>query len=76
MAQGVVTLLYLNLFLLVGVLLRHFFRRISAIIPYTVSAARLGAAGRDRMHSAQGRARARASPRARCPAHTAFCPAA
>ena len=33
---GAVVLLYLNVFLLIGVLLRHVFKRLSSIIPYTV----------------------------------------
>ena len=35
-SSGVVVLFYLNLFLLAGLVLRHFFSRISNLIPYTV----------------------------------------
>ena len=36
---GALVLLYVNSFLLAGVLLRHFFKRLSRIIPYTARAA-------------------------------------
>eukprot|EP00966_Prymnesium_polylepis_P199751 4629423-Prymnesium_polylepis.1 len=38
-SDGVVVLLYLNIFLVVGVLLRHIFSHLSKLIPYTVCAA-------------------------------------
>ena len=34
--NGLEVLLYVNIFLLFGLILRHFFKRISAFIPYTV----------------------------------------
>ena len=33
---GVHIIFYLNLFLLTGVALRHFFKRLAAFVPYTV----------------------------------------
>ena len=33
---GVHVIFYLNIFLLIGIFLRHFFKKISAVVPYTV----------------------------------------
>ena len=40
MAEGVLVLLYLNIFLVCGVVLRHAFSRLSKLIPYTVRCCR------------------------------------